>query len=94
MDGQRMVECRVDCVGEDGIQDGHGYDKAECCSSLVPVGDVEFPWHVEERWGLAGAAGGVHVYQTHGMLHRQVMFWDQPAVDLSRSNRVQGLGSQ
>ena len=43
MDGQRRVEYRVDCVGEDGIQDGHGYDKAECCSSLVLVGDVEDP---------------------------------------------------
>jgi hypothetical protein len=31
MDGQRTVECRVDCVGEDGIQDGHGYGKADCC---------------------------------------------------------------
>jgi hypothetical protein len=70
MDGQKMVECRVDCVGEDEIQDGHGYDKEE---SLVLVGDVEAPWDAEERWGLVEAAGGVRVCRTHGMLHRQVI---------------------
>lgn len=31
MNGQKMVECRVGCVGEDGIQDDHGYDKEVCC---------------------------------------------------------------
>jgi len=70
MDGQRMVECRVDCAGEDGIQDSRGYDKAE---SLVLVGDVDVPWDVEQRWGLAGAAGGVRVCRTHVTLHRRVI---------------------
>jgi hypothetical protein len=73
MDGQRMVECWVDRVGEDGIQDGHGYDKAECCGSLELVGDVKVPSDVEERWGLVEAAGGVRVCRTHGMLHRRVI---------------------
>jgi len=31
MDGRRMMECRVDCGGEDGIQDGRDYGKVERC---------------------------------------------------------------
>jgi hypothetical protein len=77
MDGQRTVECRFDCVGEDGIQDGHGFEKAECCWSLMLVEDVKVPLDVEEQWGLAEAAAGARVCRTHGMLHRRVILWGE-----------------
>lgn len=38
---------------------------------------MEVPWDVEERWGLAEAAGGVRVCRTHGMLHRRVILGDK-----------------